>query len=194
MRDVLAWLASDMSMLSYSLGLPQIVALVILAQRGAEELYSARNTRALRAAGAKEVGRSYYPVDAITHLAWIASVFFLIPATATASYGLAALYVALQVARYWVIANLGKFWTHRIFTLEGAPIVRHGPYLYIRHPNYAVTIAETFLLPAVFGAIALAMIMGAVWAAVLSYKIELEDEALSSRRLFSEHDVETRRA
>jgi methyltransferase len=177
-----------------SFGLPQLIALVVLLQRVAEEIYSARNTRALRAAGAREAGRSYYPVVATTHLAWIASIFFLIPSNATVSYVLAALYVALQAIRYWVIASLGKFWTHRIFTLEGAPIIRHGPYLYVRHPNYAVTIAETFLLPAVFGAIALGMIMGAIWAAVLAYKIELEDDALSSRRQSSDQDVETQRA
>jgi methyltransferase len=51
----------------------------------------------------------------------------------------------------------------------------------MRHPNYAVTIAETLILPAAFGAITLALIMTAVWAAVLRYKILLEDEALRSR-------------
>ena len=51
-----------------------------------------------------------------------------------------------------------------------------------RHPNYAVTIAETFLLPLVFGALALAAIMTAVWSAVLSYKIVLEDDALAERQ------------
>jgi methyltransferase len=45
-----------------------------------------------------------------------------------------------------------------------------------------VTIAETFLLPAVFGAWALACIMTAVWTAVLMYKIGLEDAALAARR------------
>ncbi len=169
-------------MLSNAIGLPQLVALVILLQRGAEELYSARNTSALLAAGAKEAGRSYYPVVATTHLAWIASLFFLIPATATASYLLAALYIALQGVRYWVIGTLGRYWTHRIITLDDAPIVRRGPYQYVSHPNYAVTIAETFLLPMVFGAVALGLIMGAVWTAVLAYKIELEDQALLSRR------------
>lgn len=173
---------SGQSMISDTIGLPQIVALVILIQRGAEELYSAHNTRALLAAGAKEAGRSYYPVVATTHLAWIASLFFLIPATATASHMLATTYIALQGVRYWVIATLGRFWTHRIFTLDDAPIVRRGPYRYLSHPNYAVTIAETFLLPAVFGALALGIIMGAVWTAVLAYKIELEDQALLSRR------------
>jgi methyltransferase len=165
-----------------ALGWPQLVALLVLAQRGAEEAYSARNTRALIAAGAKEAGRSYYPVVATTHLAWIASIFFLIPATATISFVLAAIYLVLQGVRYWVIGTLGCFWTHRIFTLDGAPMVRKGPYRYVRHPNYVVTVAETFLLPAVFGALALGIIMGTVWTAVLAYKIELEDQALEARR------------
>ncbi|WP_045837154.1 isoprenylcysteine carboxyl methyltransferase family protein [Hyphomicrobium sp. 99] len=180
-------------MISDSIGLPQIVALIILLQRGAEEVYSARNTRALIAAGAKEVGRSYYPVVATTHLAWIASIFFLIPSSATESYILAAAYILLQGVRYWVIGTLGRFWTHRIFTIEGAPVTLRGPYKYFRHPNYAVTITETFLLPAVFGAWAVSIIMGAVWTAVLAYKIELEDEALSARRALSEQSLEPQR-
>lgn len=169
-------------MLAETIGWPQIVALLVLLQRGAEELYSARNTTRLVAAGAEEAGSSYYPVVATTHLAWIASLFFLIPADAPVSMFLAACYALLTAARYWVIGTLGRFWTHRIITLKDAPIVRRGPYALVRHPNYVVTIAETFLLPAVFGAWAIAFIMTAVWAAVLRYKIELEDAALASRR------------
>ena len=40
-------------MISDTVGLPQIVALIILIQRGAEELYSARNTQALIDCGRK---------------------------------------------------------------------------------------------------------------------------------------------
>jgi methyltransferase len=176
-------------MLSEAIGLPQAAALLVLLQRGAEELYSARNTRALLAAGATEAGRDYYPVVATTHLAWIASLFFLIPPAAEASLALAVAYVALQAVRYWVIGTLGRFWTHRIITLPDAPIVKRGPYKLLRHPNYAVTIAETFLLPAVFGAWALAAIMGAVWTAVLAYKIKLEDDALRARRRTSREEA-----
>ena len=86
---------------------------------------------------------------------------------------------ALQIVRYWVIASLGPFWTHRIITLPGAPIARSGPYRYLSHPNYAVTIVETFVLPLAFGALALACIMTALWWVVLSVKIKLEDEALA---------------
>ncbi len=167
--------------MSAAIGLPQIVALLILVQRGAEEVYSARNTRALLARGAREEGASYYPVVTVTHLGWIASLFFLIPPDAHISWPLLGLFALLQAARYWVIATLGPYWTHRIITLDEAPTVSSGPYRFVRHPNYAITIAETLLLPVAFSAVALALIMSAIWVAVLSYKIRLEDTALATR-------------
>ncbi len=168
--------------MSFVLGPPQIAALLILLQRGAEEIHSARNTKALLARGAREEGASYYPVVAVAHLSWIAGLFFLIPADAQPIWPLIGLFVALQVARYWVIANLGPYWTHRIITLDDAPVVSSGPFRIVRHPNYVITIAETLLLPLAFSAVALALIMTAIWVAVLSYKIALEDAALASRR------------
>jgi methyltransferase len=169
-------------MIAEAMGPAQIAALLVLVQRGLEELYSRRNTRALIAEGALEAGRSYYPVVAVTHLAWIASIFLLIPANAPVVWPLLVLYLALQIVRYWVIGTLGRYWTHRIITLAEAPVVRAGPYRWLKHPNYAVTLAETLLLPSVFGAFALGVIMTAVWAAVIRYKIELEDAALAERR------------
>lgn len=163
------------------IGAPQIAALLILIQRGAEEIHSQRNTKALLARGAWEEGASYYPVVAVTHLGWIASVFFLIPPDAHTYWPLIGLYVVLQAVRYWVIATLGPYWTHRIITLEEAPVVASGAYRLVRHPNYAITIAETLLLPVAFASIALALIMTAIWVAVLNYKIRLEDAALARR-------------
>jgi len=163
-------------------GAPQIAALAVLLQRGFEELYSQWNTRRLLAAGAVEVGRDYYPVVAVTHLAWIAAIFFLIAPATPIVWLVAALYLALQPVRYWIIATLGRYWTHRIITLAGAPVVAGGAYRVLRHPNYAVTVAETFVLPLAFGAWALAIIMTAVWIAVLRYKIALEDSAITPRR------------
>jgi methyltransferase len=63
------------------------------------------------------------------------------------------------VVRYWVIGSLGRFWTHRIITLPDAPLMLRGPYGYLRHPNYAVTIVEALVLPLAFGAVALGLIM-----------------------------------
>ncbi len=77
-----------------------------------------------------------------------------LPASADVSFGAGGDLPRAAGVRYWVIGTLGRFWTHRIITLDTETVVRRGPTSHIRHPNYAVTIAETFLLPAVFGAMA----------------------------------------
>jgi methyltransferase len=163
-------------------GAPQIIAILILLQRGLEEVYSSTNTKRLLAEGAQEAGAQFYPVVATAHLGWIASLFLLISPNANITWPLLILYVLLQVVRYWVIGSLGRYWTHRIITLDREPLVRRGPYKYIRHPNYVITLIETMLLPLAFGAWGLALIMTAIWAAVLHYKILLEDAALAKRR------------
>ncbi|MDA7948870.1 MAG: hypothetical protein MPJ78_15515 [Hyphomicrobiaceae bacterium] len=163
-------------------GIAQIIALLLLLQRGLEEVYSAANTKRLLAEGAREAGANYYPVVATAHLAWIAGIFLLISPNATVYWPLLVLYILLQGVRYWVIGTLGRYWTHRIITLDGAPVVTEGPYRFTRHPNYAVTLAETLLLPLAFGAWGFALIMTAIWAAVIHYKILLEDAAIADRR------------
>lgn len=169
--------------MSEMIGIPQIVALIVLVQRGLEDLNSAHNTRRLLAEGGFETGREYYPVVVVAHLAWIAAIFLLIPPQAEIAWPLMGLYIALQGVRYWVILTLGPLWTHRIITPYDAPLVVHGPFSYMRHPNYLVLMLETLLLPLVFGAWGVAVIMTAVTGAVLYYKIFLENEALDARAL-----------
>ena len=167
--------------MSIAIGAPQIAALLILVQRGAEEIHSARNTSALLARGAREEGANYYPVVAVAHMSWIGSLFFLIPPDAQPFWPLIGLYLVLQAARYWVIATLGPYWTHRIITIDEAPVISSGAYRFFKHPNYAITVAETLLLPVAFSAVALGLIMTAIWVALLNYKIRLEDAALARR-------------
>ena len=164
------------------IGVPQIAAIAVLIQRGAEEIHSTRNTKRIMAAGGREEGREYYPVVALAHIGWIGGIFFLIPADAAIVWPLLGIFLVVQLARYWVIATLGRYWTHRIITLDDAPIIQRGPYKLVRHPNYAVTYAETFLLPAAFGALAFGIIMTGIWIAVIRYKILLEDRAIDHRR------------
>ena len=166
-------------MLPDFIGPPQIAALVILVQRGAEEFHSVRNTRRLIAAGGREEGRDF--------LAWIGAIFLLIPPDAAIVWPALVVFLLLQPVRYWIIFTLGRWWTHRIITLDGAPIVGRGPYRFLRHPNYAVTYAETLLLPLAFGALALAVITTAIWVAVIRYKVLLEDRANAARRAAGQH-------
>jgi methyltransferase len=164
------------------LGPPQIAAACILLQRGLEEVHSQRNTRQLIQQGGREVGREYYPVVAVAHASWIAALAFLTPPSARAHLPLLSAFLGLQILRYWIIGTLGRYWTHGIITLPMAPIVIRGPYRFLRHPNYAVSLAETLLLPLAFGQPAMSLIFTVLWASVLRFKIILEDEALAARR------------
>ena len=96
-------------MVSDEFGYPQIAALLILLQRGLEELHSQRNTRRLLQRGAVEAGREYYPVVATVHAAWIASLALLIPANASVHWGPLFAFLLLQPVRYWIIGTLGHF-------------------------------------------------------------------------------------
>lgn len=146
------------------------------------ELWLARrNTRALLAAGAIERGRGHYPLIVAVHAGWLASIAFLVPDSAQISWPLIAVFVALQALRVWVLASLGRFWTTRIITLPGAPLVRRGPYRFIRHPNYVLVAAEIAVLPLAFGAWELALVFSVLNAAVLAWRIHAENQALSDR-------------
>ena len=118
-----------------------IIALVAL-QRLAELVYAERNTRALLARGAIEVGRAHYSLIVAVHAAWLIAIVVLLPRDVQVNFILLAVIVVLQASRVWVLAALGPYWTTRIITLKDAPLVRRGPYRFLRHPNYAVVIGE----------------------------------------------------
>jgi methyltransferase len=158
-----------------------VVALVAL-QRLAELLYAARNTRRLRERGAIEHGRHHYPLFVALHGAWLAAVLVAVPASATIVWPALALFILLQLARLWIVATLGPFWTTRIITLPDAPLIRHGPYRFLRHPNYLVVIGEIALLPLAFGAWRIAIVFSLLNLALLAWRRRVEDAALAPRR------------
>ena len=98
------------------------------------------------------------------------------------SWPLLGAFLLLQAARLWVIASLGRFWTTRVITLPGAPLVRRGPYRWLKHPNYLVVVAEIAVLPLTFGAWALALGFSLANAALLADRIRTEEKALAPRR------------
>jgi methyltransferase len=151
----------------------------VLLQRLAELALAAANTRRLRALGAVEIDARGYPWFAALHAAWLGSLLLLLPADATPSWPLLGLYALLQLGRLWVVASLGRRWTTRIIVLPGAPLVRSGPYRWLRHPNYAVVIAEIALLPLAFGAIAIALVFSAANFLLIARRIRIEDAALT---------------
>ncbi|HEY0300239.1 MAG TPA: isoprenylcysteine carboxylmethyltransferase family protein [Rhizomicrobium sp.] len=128
------------------------------------------------------MGRAHYPLIVLLHAAWLAAIVLFLPADATIRWLPLGLFVLLQLARVWVIATLGPYWTTRIITLDAAPLVRRGPYRFVRHPNYLVVAGEIALLPLAFGEVWVAAVFTVLNAAMLAWRIRQEDAALSARR------------
>lgn len=160
-----------------------VVAFVAL-ERFAEVIYAERNARALRRRGAREFARVQYPFFVALHLAWLLSMLFLIPASASINWILIGAYAALQIARLWVVAALGDRFTTRVIVLAGAPLVRGGPYRIMRHPNYAIVVLEIALLPCAFGAYSIAAVFSVLNAVLLWWRVRAEDQALSTYSRF----------
>jgi methyltransferase len=161
------------------MSLVQVVVLIVALQRLAELVLARRNTRRLLAAGGREAGAGHYPLLVLLHGAWLLALFTLVPAEAPVNLWLLGLFVLLQAGRLWVIASLGRFWTTRIITLAEVPLVRRGPYRFLRHPNYAIVAAEIAVLPLAFGAWQIALGFSLVNLPLLAHRIRIENAALN---------------
>ena len=165
------------------MGWPQVIVLLVAAQRLGELVVAQRNTRRLLAEGAREEGAGHYPFFVALHAGWLVAIFALTPADAPVNPWLLALFVLLQAGRVWVIASLGRYWTTRVVTLPGAPLVRRGPYRWVRHPNYLVVAGELAVLPLVFGEVWLALLFTLLNVPLTLHRIRVEEGVLAERRV-----------
>ena len=158
-----------------------IVLILVALQRLAELVYARHNTRRLLAEGATESGAGHYPLLVGLHVLWLLSLAVFVPADRAPLWPLLGVFVVLQGLRVWVLASLGRYWTTRIITLPGAPLVRRGPYRWLRHPNYLVVAGEIAVLPLAFGAWQIAAVFTLANALVLWIRIRAEEQALAPR-------------
>jgi methyltransferase len=157
------------------------LALVLL-QRVIELVWAHRNTARLRQLGGIEADAEGYPYFVLLHAGWLVSLALFVPGAAQPVWPLLGLFALLQLGRLWVISSLGHYWTTRILTLPGAPLVQAGPFRWFRHPNYLLVIAEIALLPLAFGAVAIAASFAAVNLMLIVRRIRIEESVLAPRR------------
>ena len=156
--------------------------LLVGLQRLAELAWAGRNTARLRRLGAIEVDAGGYPFFVLLHSGWLVCLALSVSADTHPNWPLLAIFVLFQFGRLWVILSLGRWWTTRILTLPSAPLVRTGPFRWLRHPNYALVVGELAVLPMAFGAAAVAMSFSALNLMLVLRRVHLEDRALAPRR------------
>lgn len=158
-----------------------IVLGLLTAQRLLELVYANRNTRALLARGAVEHGRAHYPAMVAIHASFLAALWLSTAPDAPMLWPLLIAFVALQLARLWVLVTLGPYWTTRIISSPDFPRVMRGPYRLVSHPNYWVVTLEILTIPLIFGHVWIAAVWTILNAIILTIRIRAENAALARR-------------
>ena len=160
-----------------------LLLLLVTLQRLGELFHARRNTRRLLAEGAVEIGAGHYPLLVLLHASWLGALWIrIVSGHAEFIWPAAALYLVVECARVWVMASLGRYWTTRILVPRAAPLVRCGPYRFLRHPNYWVVAAEIALLPLALGSWPIAVVFSLANAAMLAWRIRIEEATMAPRR------------
>lgn len=157
---------------------PSITLLVFVTlQRLFELVHARRNTFALLARGAREIGGEHYPYMVALHTVWLGGLWLLAPGRSI-NIGWLLVFLLLQLLRIWVLTTLKGRWTTRIIVLPNAPLIRSGPYRLLRHPNYAIVVGEIAALPLAFGLPFYALVFSLLNALILRVRIRAENAAL----------------
>ena len=159
----------------------QILFADVVIQRVGELAYANANTRRLLAEGGREYGAKHYPLFIVLHGGWLISIALFAKPTDAPNLLLLNAFIATQTFRFWTLASIGRWWTTRIISAPHFPKVKRGPYRFIKHPNYALVVVEIALLPLLLGAPAMALTFSILNAALLWWRIKVEDAVLSKR-------------
>jgi len=159
-----------------------ILLAYVTAQRLIELWWAKRNEARLIAAGGVEYGGSHLRAMQLLHAAWLIGLWALAHDHGVQPV-LLAVFVVLQIGRFWVLAALGRRWTIRVIAVPGEKLVASGPYRFMRHPNYAIVIGEIAVVPLALGLPLYALLFSLLNAIVLSIRIPQENAALAVNAL-----------
>jgi methyltransferase len=93
----------------------------------------------------------------------------------------AAVLVLSKALKYWAIASLGTRWTFRVLVLPRAPLVTHGPYRWLRHPNYVAVLGEFVGTALLLNAVGTGILSMVFFGMLLRRRIAIEERALGMK-------------
>ena len=152
-------------------------------ERCAELLVSKRNAAWSVSRGGREYGAGHYPVMVVLHTGLLVGCLVEVlvanrPFLPALGWPALAMVVAAQALRWWCIATLGHQWNTRVIVVPDLPLVRSGPYRWLRHPNYVAVVAEGVALPLAHTAWVTATVFTLLNAVILAVRLRVENAAL----------------
>ena len=94
------------------------------------------------------------------------------------SWAACSVVVLTFLLRAWTLRTMGRSWNVEIVNGPDYPIVAHGPYRFIRHPNYLVVILELAFIPLIYHLYFSALFLSLANALVLRVRIRNEEAVL----------------
>jgi methyltransferase len=144
---------------------------------------SARQARALRAAGAIEPPDDPYRAMAIVYpgmfLAMTAEGMLAPPACTTLVASGIGVFLAGKLLKWWAILSLGRFWSFRVLVVPGAALITGGPYRWLRHPNYVGLLGEIAGVALMMRAPITGVVSALAFGALLRRRIRVEERTLA---------------
>jgi methyltransferase len=92
----------------------------------------------------------------------------------------AVIFAAAKGLKWWAILSLGPFWTFRVIVVPGVPLVRNGPYRWLRHPNYVGVLGELAGVAIFTGAVVSGPVAIIAFAGLLIKRIAVEERMLDT--------------
>tara|TARA_B100000989_G_C19418304_1_gene417487 strand:- start:72 stop:575 length:504 start_codon:yes stop_codon:yes gene_type:complete len=161
-----------------------LLVLYIAFSRLLELFVSYRNTKQLLKLGAKEHFAFHYYWLVFFHI--IVNIYFLIKSfNVDINFSLSfIIFIILQFLRLKVHIDMGKYWTTRIIVLENQPLVNHGLFKHIKHPNYLIVILEIFFLCLIFNDVFGLFVFSTINILLILLRISYEEKANKNRGRF----------
>jgi methyltransferase len=161
----------------------QFLMIFLTVQRIAELYLSQKNEKWILAQGGFLVAEKNYFFMVLLHSLWIAcylyQAFFNSLEIQFFSFVLGLfLFLLGQILRLVAIFTLKKRWSTRIFIMPNEPIIRHGIYHYLRHPNYVGVVLEILAVPLMIQDFYGMLGFSLANAIILYFRLQKEEAAL----------------
>ena len=146
-----------------------------------ELLISRRNTTRLIKEGAKEFFPFHYKFLVLFHITFI--IYFMIKSfdNIDLNYRYIFLFIFIQLVRFKIIFDLGKYWTTRIIVVEKKKLIKTGLYRFFRHPNYIVVFFEIILICIIFNDYEALLYFSLINTILIFIRIYYEERANKNR-------------
>ena len=160
-----------------------LVLMAVMVQRGWEVWISAKRLKGPGAGGGKAIQEPLFPAMVMVNALWLAGCWVeVIWAPARFNIVLVGpmlvLWLAVLALKVWIASTLGPLWNVRLVRRAVQPVITHGPYRFLRHPNYLAVILEIAVVPLIAGAYWTALIASAANGWVLLGRIKAEESYL----------------